>query len=157
MPCNQRLEHTLREAHVDFELRRHDPVMTAQEVAAVEHVSGREVAKVVMVGTDRGLAMAVLPANERCDIRRVAEAVGARDAWLAHEEEFSTAFPDCEPGAMPAFGHLWGIPTVVDSDLAQREWILTQAGTHRDAVRLRFHDYERVERPTIVEIGRNAH
>ena len=152
MSCRERLDRFLREENVPFEPQQHRPAYTAQEVAAAEHVSAREFAKVVMVGTDQGLTMAVLPANARVDAPKVAQAVGARDAWLAREHEFAGTFPDCEVGAMPAFGHLFGVPVVVDRALTTSEWIVTQAGNHEETVRLRYSDYERVEHPIVADI-----
>src|SRR5574341_670347 len=103
MTCRERLERYFRENGVKYEVQSHPEVYTAQEVAAVEHIPGRSMAKVVMAMVDGTLTALVLPAPSRVDIPKVKAALGAKDARLAREQEFSTVFPDCEVGAMPPF------------------------------------------------------
>src|SRR3990172_7193008 len=109
MNCKERLEAYLRENKVPFQVVHHPLAYTAQEVAAAEHVPGKMLAKVVMVFADGKLVMLALPAPYRVDLSKAAAALGAREARLAHEEEFAAAFPDCEVGAMPPFGNLYDV------------------------------------------------
>ncbi|HSP54299.1 MAG TPA: YbaK/EbsC family protein [Dehalococcoidia bacterium] len=147
MDCKTRLERYLRENGVPYSLHHHPPAFTAQAVAESEHVSGRAVAKVVIVFADGKLAMLALPASRRVNFARAAEALGASDVRLAHEEEFQAAFPDCDLGAMPPFGNLYDVETFVDRSLLGAETIVVNAGTHEDTVHLRYADYERLVRP----------
>jgi Ala-tRNA(Pro) deacylase len=149
MDCKQRLESYLREQRVPFQVQHHPLVYTAQEVAAVEHVPGRLVAKVVVVIADGKPVMLALPAPYRVDLDRVQALLGAREARLAREEEFLTLFPDCEVGAMPPFGNLYQIPVYVDTALAQDETIIFQAGTHTDTMSLKYADFARLVQPTV--------
>jgi Ala-tRNA(Pro) deacylase len=151
--CRERLEAYLREHHVQFEVLEHPVAYTAQEVAAREHVSGWTVAKVVMVVADGALRMLVLPAPERVDHAKAKAVLGVGSVRLAREEEFATVFGDCEVGAMPPFGHLYSIPTCVDTDLARAERITFQAGSHTLTIRMRYEDYARLVRPTVADLS----
>ncbi len=117
MSCRERLEQLFREHGVAYEVIRHPEVFTAQEFAAVEHISGYEVAKVVMTAVDQKLVMLVLPAPNRVDLAKLQHALGASVVRLAQEREFANVFPDCEPGAMPPFGNLYGVLVYADQTL----------------------------------------
>ncbi len=149
----ERLEAFLREAGAQFETHTHTPAYTAQEVARVEHVPSVTVAKVVMVMADGELAMMVLPAPYRLDTKKAAAEVGAKDVRLATEDEFSPAFPGLDVGAMPPFGDFCNVPTYVDVSLAEDEYIVFQAATHTDAMRMNYADYARVAQPVVVDIA----
>jgi len=125
----------------------HSPAYTAQEVAASAHVPGRELAKTVIVKLDGRLAMAVLPASRRLDFERLREASGAEQAELAAEGEFEGRFGECEPGAMPPFGNLYGMAVYVDDVLEDDLEIAFNAGTHRELMRLGYRDFSRLVRP----------
>jgi Ala-tRNA(Pro) deacylase len=153
MDCKDRLESYLREDQAPFETHHHPTAFTAQEVAASEHTPGKMVVKVVMVLADGELAMLAMPAPYQADLERVAEVLGASEVRLAHEEEFAPAFPDCEVGAMPPFGNLYGLPVYLDEALAEDETIVVQAGTHSDTIRLKYADFERLVRPTVARFA----
>lgn len=149
----KRLETILHERHIGFKTLLHPEAFTAQEVAAAMHVKGKELAKSVMVKTDGQVVMTVLPASSRVDFDRLKEALGGRDVTLAKEEDFSALFPDCETGAEPPFGNLYSVDTVVDSSLARDEIIYFNAGTHYEAVEMRYRDFEEIVRPTVADFG----
>ena len=149
----ERLEVFLRDAGAQFETHAHSPTYTAQEVAEVEHVPGITVAKVVMVMADGELAMMVLPAPYRLDTIKTAAVVGAKDVRLATEDEFSPAFPGLDVGAMPPFGDFCNVPTYVDESLAEDDYIVFQAATHTDAIRMKYADYAGVAQPIIADIA----
>ncbi|MBI3286871.1 MAG: YbaK/EbsC family protein, partial [Chloroflexi bacterium] len=127
---------------------------TAQEVAAAQHVPGKQVAKVVMVKAGKQLMMAVLPAPYRVDLKKLASALGAKSARLAREEEFEGIFPDCEVGAMPPFGNLYQLPVYVDASLTEDVEIVFQTGTHSDTMKIRYADYQRLAQPKVAEYAR---
>lgn len=156
MDCKERLESCLREHKVAFEVQEHPEAFTAQEVAASEHVSGRMFAKVVMVRADGALRMLVLPASERVDLGKARSALGASKVRLATETEFAAAFPDCDAGAMPPFGHLYGLRIHVDEALARNERIVFQAGTHTTTMWMRYADYAELERPSVADLAARA-
>ena len=154
MMCKERLEAYLREQQAPFEEQHHRVAYTAQDVAAIEHISNKLMAKVVMVFADGRLTMLVLPASHRIDLTRVGPATGAKEVFLAGEREIATAFPDCEIGAMPPFGNLYGVPVYVDRLLAEDETIVFQAGTHVDTLSMKYADYARLVQPKVVEFAR---
>ncbi len=148
MSCKEKLEVHLREHAVPFEVHHHPPAYTAQGVAQAEHVSGRTMVKVVMAFADGKMVMLAVPAPRHVDLVKAAEATGAKEVRLAHEDEFAAAFPDCDVGAMPPFGNLYGIPVYVDAELAEDESIVFNAGTHEDTIRMKYADFERLVKPS---------
>lgn len=156
MSCKQRLEAYLREYGVTFERHEHRRAFTARQVAVSEHAPEDMVAKVVMVFADARMVMLVLPASHHADLTRAAAATGARDAWLADERDFSKVFADCEIGAMPPFGNLYGVPVYIDRSLAEQEQIVFQAGTHTDTIRMAYTEYARLVNPKVADIALEA-
>jgi Ala-tRNA(Pro) deacylase len=155
MRCKERLEAYLREQQVPFEVQHHRVAYTAQDVATIEHIPNQLMVKVVMVFADGVLTMLVLPASHRVDLTRVGPVTEAKEVFLAGEREIADAFPDCEVGAMPPFGNLYGIPVYADRLLAEDETILFQAGTHTDTISMTYADYARLVRPRVVEFARH--
>ena len=152
MDCKHRLEAYLREKQVPFDVRHHPRAVTAQEVAASEHVPGKMLAKTVMVLADVKMVMLALPAPYQVDMDNAGKVLGV-EVRLAHDEEFETTFPDCELGAMPPFGNLYEVPVYVEAALAEDETIVFRAGTHTDTMSVRYADFERLVEPTIAEFG----
>jgi len=149
MTCRERLEQLFRDQGVKYTVTTHPEVYTAQEVAAVEHVSGYAMAKTVAVFADGRLLLVVLPAPHRVALDKVQRALGAKEVRLAREEEFGRVFTDCEVGAMPPFGSLYGVPVYVDRALGRDPEIVFRAGTHRETMRMAYADFERLERPQV--------
>ena len=145
MPILAKLKEFLDDKGVAYTVLSHSPAFTAEEVAAAQHVPARELAKVVMVKADDRFLMVVLPAPYKVDLQKLPE----RRARLATEAEFARIFPHCEPGAMPPFGNLFGLPVYVDHTLGRREEIVFQAGTHTQTVRMKYADFARLVRPTV--------
>jgi Ala-tRNA(Pro) deacylase len=153
MTCKERLEAYLREQQVPFVMQHHRAAYSAQDVAASEHIPGKQVAKVAMVFADGKLTMLVLPASHRIDLIRAGTAIGAKSVYLAGERELEVAFADCEVGAMPPFGNLYHVPVYVDQMLAEDETIVFQAGTHTDTITMQYADFARLVKPTVVEFA----
>lgn len=153
MRCKERLEAYLREHGVPFEVQHHRRAYTAQEVAASEHVPGRILAKVVVALANGRLVLLVLPATERVDFARAAAALGVDAVHLADEREFGPVFPDCEVGAMPPFGNLYGVPVYVDRTLAEDETIVFNAGTHTETMSMKYADFARLVQPTVASFA----
>ena len=143
----------LRDHGVAFETHQHLPAYTAQEVAAEEHVSGNMMAKTVLVHADERYAMCVLPASYKLDMAKVAKAADARSVRLADETEMAKVFPDVEVGAEPPFGSLYEVQTMVDEHLAGQGELVFQAGTHRDAIRMKYADYASLVNPTVADLA----
>ncbi|NUS38201.1 MAG: YbaK/EbsC family protein [Lysobacter sp.] len=145
-----RLHHFLDDAHVPYTALEHPRTVTAEETAHVTQIGNRHFAKTVMLKVDDRLAMMVMPAAYRVDLIRLSRALGGAAVDLADETEFRNAFPDCELGAMPPFGHLYGMPVYVDARLAQEPDIAFNAGSHTDVVRMPYAEFERLAQPELL-------
>jgi Ala-tRNA(Pro) deacylase len=144
----KKLKEFLDESGVRFVSIVHSMAYTAQEIAATTHIPGKEIAKTVMVKLDGKMAMAVLPASYRVDFNLLKKAAGAKKAELASEEEFKDVFPECEVGAMPPFGNLYGMEVYVAQSLAEDEEIAFNAGSHTELIKLAYKDFENLVKPT---------
>ena len=156
MPIHTKLREFLDASGVAYEVRSHLQAFTAQEVAAAQHVPGREMAKVVIVRAGREFLMAVLPAPQRVDLGQLGAAAGKPDLHLATEAEFAGLFPACEAGAMPPFGNLYGLPVWVDQALTRDKDISFNAGTHDQTVRMAYADFARLVQPRVASFGMQA-
>ncbi|HEY7714690.1 MAG TPA: YbaK/EbsC family protein [Candidatus Binatia bacterium] len=149
MPILKKLKELFDHAKVPYEVFNHPLAYTAQEIAAKQHVSGNEIAKVVMLEVDGSLVMAVIAGNHKISPETVRASLGAVDVTLAAEDEFMRRFPECEIGAMPPFGRLFGLKTVVDPALEKDEYIYFNAGNHVQTVRLRYQDFMALAKPEV--------
>ena len=153
MPILKKLKAALDEAEVSYEVYNHPLAYTTQEVAATQHVSGKEMAKVVMIKVDGKLVMGVIPGSLKIKLNTVKTSLGASDVRLATEDEFISRFPDCEIGAMPPFGNLFGVTVFVDPALEKDEYIYFNAGNHVQTVRLRYRDFARLVKPQVARLA----
>jgi len=152
MPAN-RLKEFLDSQQVKYVTINHSTAYTSQEIAQSVHIPGDKVAKTVMVKIDGNMAMAVLPATEKVSIDMLKQVSGAGSVELASEREFQDRFPGCELGAMPPFGNLYGMQVFGAASLPHNE-IAFNAGSHTEVIRMSYKDWERLVRPTIVELSR---
>jgi Ala-tRNA(Pro) deacylase len=152
----ERVKRFLEEAGTHYDAMPHREAFTAQAVAEASAVSGQRVAKVVIATTHDGrYLMAVLPAPCRIDLSALRDAAGARHLSLAGEAELSMLFPDCDLGAMPPFGALYDMPVYVDACFSRTGEFFFQAGDHRELLRMRYEDFERLARPVVREFCRH--
>ncbi|MCP4250573.1 MAG: YbaK/EbsC family protein [bacterium] len=147
------LEQVLEQRGIGFEKHQHRVAYTAQRLASAEHVSGYDVAKPVVVKGGGQFTMCVLPACVRLDLARVAELLNLPNVQLASESEMNTLFPDCELGAEPPIGKLFGMVTIMDEKLREDEYVTMQAGTHTESVKLRRQDWESLCDPLVAPIS----
>ena len=148
----KKLKEFLDQNAVKYVSITHSQAFTAQQVAASTHIPGQEMAKTVIVKFNDRLAMAVLPASYRVDLDRLHQLIGEK-VTLASEMEFKDEFPGCEVGAMPPFGHLYGMDTFVAARLAEDEEIAFNAGSHTEVIRMSFKDFQRLEQPKILQFS----
>ncbi|HEX4786650.1 MAG TPA: YbaK/EbsC family protein [Candidatus Sulfotelmatobacter sp.] len=151
MPLSK-LRKFLDSQHIKYLVISHSLAYTAQGVAALTHVSGKKLAKTVIVKIDGVLAMAVVPAALHVDLDRLKHLTGAQVVELATEREFKDAFPDCETGAMPPFGNLYDMAVYADASLAENDEIAFSAGSHREMVRMNWGDMVRLVNPLIAQL-----
>ncbi|GAB4506201.1 MAG: YbaK/EbsC family protein [Anaerolineales bacterium] len=149
MRCKERLAQYLTENGVPFKAMSHPTAYTAQEVAAAQGVSGKQLAKVVIVKADDKPVMLVLQASAMVDLRKAAQMLGAKALTLAREGDFAELFPDCEVGSMPPFGNLYHVPVYVDEGLAAQDEIVFAVGTHTDTFKMKYADFARLASPVV--------
>jgi Ala-tRNA(Pro) deacylase len=152
MKIPKRLIECLGENKVSYDVLHHPEAVTAQRIAQAEHVKGRHHAKVVMAKSGDQHLMIVLPADHHIDLEKIEKAVG-KSVSLDNEKEFKPLFPDCVIGAMPPFGNLYDLPTYVDKSLAEQDYIVFEAGTHTDAIKMRYRDYEKIVKPKVNDLA----
>jgi len=148
-----RITEYLDKNKVPFKRRPHSQAISAQELAASLHITGFSVAKSVLVAADGDKWIAVLPAAETVDLPRLAASLGSRSARLLTEAEFAPIFPECEVGAEPPFGILYGLPVIVDSSLSRASWIILRAGSHQESLEMAYSDFVALEKPKVGSFG----
>ena len=144
-----KLEEFLTEQHVAFERLQHRPAFSTSRVARLLHVPGNEMAKSVLLRSDHGYVLAVLPTTLKVDLTLLGQNLGEDEMELASEEELEQIFRDCERGAMPPFGSMYHITTVVDRSLTEDEEIVFEAQDHEHAIRMKYRDFAAMEHPQI--------
>jgi len=149
MPGTSTIHEFLREAHVPYTVVPHRPAFTAEEEAAATHVQGRDWAKVVVCFIDGEPVEAVVPASSIVNLDRLLDLAGGKAIHLADETDLRRLFPDCEVGAMPPFGPLYGQTVFVDAVLASEPEIVFNAGTHQDAIVMRWNDFVKMVNPIV--------
>ena len=150
MPA-KKLREFLNSQNIPYMSISHAVAYTAKEIAALTHISNKELAKTVIVKIDSTLAMAVLPASYDIDFSSLRSATGARTVTLAKESEFKDRFPECEIGAMPPFGNLYGMTVYVDESLTKDEEIAFNAGSHYESLQMSYADFERLVRSRVLK------
>jgi Ala-tRNA(Pro) deacylase len=149
---NERLERYLDEERARYETLPHPEAFTARQVALESRVSEGELTKVLALEEEgNGHLMVVLPASCRLDLTALRHAAARHRLSLVREDEMPRLFPDCELGAMPPFGHLYGMPVFADACLSRVPAIVFQAGTHHEAVRMAYPEYTRLATPRLGE------
>lgn len=147
---SQKVAEYLHSHQVPFTAQRHPPAYSAQEIAEKAHISGRLVAKTVVVKLDGKLALCVIPATERVNFSILRQTAGSHTAELAEEDEFINSFPFCEPGATPPFGELFGLPVFVSDTLAQDNPLAFGSGDASELLMLSWQDFNRLEHPILM-------
>ena len=142
-----KIKEFLDEHNIKYTIIKHSSAFTAQEIAASAHISGKELAKTVMIKFDGKMAMAVLPASYKISFDDLKEVLGVEKVRLAYEQEFMDKFPDCEVGAMPPFGNLYGMEVYVAESLADDEEIAFNACSHTELIRMNYKDFEELVKP----------
>jgi Ala-tRNA(Pro) deacylase len=150
MPASK-LSQYLESHRVRYSTVPHPVAFTAQEIASLTHISGDAIAKVVIAFADERMVMAVVPASRHVDLDRLQRATGARAVCLATEAEFRDAFPDCELGAMPPFGNLYGLRVYIDESLIGRDLVFN-AGNHHELIRMPWTNYVVLVQPNVCSL-----
>ena len=143
----EKLKSYLDENKIKYVTIKHSSAYTAQEIAALAHIPGKDLAKTVIIKINGKMAMAVLPASYKVSFDELKETLGMTEVRLAYEQEFIDKFPDCEVGAMPPFGNIYGMEVYVADSLAEDEEIAFNACSHTELIKMKFTDFERLVKP----------
>lgn len=149
------LQDFLNEMGVSYHLSNHATVYTSQDLAAREHVPGDKVIKPVVITADGKPMLCALPASHRVDLQALRTELHAQSVSLIDESRLHEIFPDCEIGAEPPIGKLYGLPTLMDQSLCADEHVTFQAGTHTTAITMALDDYQRVSEAQVGKFGRH--
>ena len=149
----QRLKSYLDENKVKYITIKHSSAYTAQEIAALAHIPGKDLAKTVIIKINGKMAMAVLPASYKVSFDDLKETLGMTEVRLAYEQEFIDKFPDCEAGAMPPFGNIYGMEVYVADSLAEDEEIAFTACSHTELIKMKFSDFEKLVKPKRIKFS----
>ncbi len=149
----QRLKDFLDKHRVKYVVITHSQAYTSQEIAMSALMPGKELAKTVMIKFDGRMVMAILPSGYKVDIDLLREATGAGKIELASEKEFQGMFPECEIGAMPPFGNLYGMDVFVEKSLTGNKTIAFNAGSHTELVKLAYKDFKELVEPTVIKFS----
>jgi Ala-tRNA(Pro) deacylase len=149
MTILKKLKDYLEKNQVRYEVGVHERVYTSQEIAAAMHVPGKELTKVIMVKADGKMVMLVLPASYRVETKKLKKVFQCKRLRIAKEKDFEELFPDCEIGAMPPFGNLYNLEVWVDQILTEDEFIVFQAGSHVETLKIKYNDYAQLVNPKV--------
>jgi Ala-tRNA(Pro) deacylase len=144
---SKKLKSFLDENKVKYISIQHSSAYTAQEIAAIAHIPGKDLAKTVIIKIDGKMAMAVLPASYKVSFDNLKDTLGVKEVRLAYEQEFIDKFPDCEVGAMPPFGNIYGMEVYVAESLSEDEEIAFNACSHTELIKMSFSDFEKLVKP----------
>lgn len=150
------LQSILDDMGINYRVSHHPTAYSSQMLAEAEHVPGMKVIKPVVVQADGEFVMCALPACYRIDLGELKDQLQATDVKLVDEPRLSELFPDCQLGAEPPIGRLYGMTTLMDESLVGDDRVTFQAGTHEDAVTMSLMEYRRLAQPEIAHFGRPA-
>jgi Ala-tRNA(Pro) deacylase len=150
---SKKLKTYLDENKIKYITIKHSSAYTAQEIAAIAHIPGKDLAKTVIIKIDGKMAMAVLPASYKVSFHDLKDNLGVKEVRLAYEQEFIDKFPDCEVGAMPPFGNIYGLEVFAAESLAEDEEIAFNACNHTELIKMNFSDFERLVKPKRIKFS----
>jgi Ala-tRNA(Pro) deacylase len=150
---SKKLKSFLDENKVKYISIQHSSAYTAQEIAAIAHIPGKDLAKTVIIKIDGKMAMAVLPASYKVSFDNLKDTLGVKEVRLAYEQEFMDKFPDCEVGAMPPFGNIYGMDVYLAESLSEDEEIAFNACSHTELIKMSFIDFERLVKPKRIKFS----
>lgn len=150
---SKKLKQFLDENKIKYVSIQHSSAYTAQEIAAIAHIPGKDLAKTVIIKIDGKMAMAVLPASYKVSFDNLRDTLGVKEVRLAYEQEFIDKFPDCEVGAMPPFGNIYGMDVFVAESLAEDEEIAFNACSHTELIKMNFSDFEKLVKPKRIKFS----
>jgi Ala-tRNA(Pro) deacylase len=142
----ERLSTWLVEKTIPFDVLRHAPVFTSEEAAAVRGTPLASGAKALICRADERFLMIVLPADRKLASKAVRRSAGIKSLRFASREEVEQ-LTGLQPGSIPPFGSLFGLPTWCDDRLSEQPRINFNAGDHSISISMAYGDYVAAEQP----------
>ena len=149
----QKLKDFLDSQNIKYVTVQHSLAFTAIDIAKSAHIPIKVMAKTVIIKIEGKPAMVVLPAAFKMNLEILQEALNVEDIKLATEQEFSSLFPDCEVGAMPPFGNLYGMDVFISESISEQDEIAFNAGSHSEVIRMNYKDYENLVTPSLIVLS----
>jgi len=156
MDIQRKITSFLKKNKISYKILKHEIAYTAQEIAATQHIPGDQVAKTVLVKTDKNFILAVLPATYLVDFNKLKRLAKVKKATLAKEEDMTKLFPDIEPGAIPPLSPFLNLPLYVDKNLSKNTEIVFNAGTHTEMIKMKYKDFEKINKPILGNFGKHV-
>ena len=156
MAISAKLKKYLDSNKVKYKALKHKLAYTAQEIAAAQEVPGKQVVKSVLVKTDKAFVLAALSAVQLIDLKKLKSVLKCKSIKIATEKDIEKTIPDYKPGAMPPFGNLFGLETIVDKALREDVEIVFNGGTHKDTVKMKYADFEKLVKPKVSNFGKHV-
>lgn len=153
MAITQKVKNYLDEKHIGYQILKHSLTYTAMETAGAQHVPGKQLIKSVIVKADGKFIMCVLSSNHLINFDKLKKSTQTKEVYLATEAEIEALFPECEVGAEPPFGELFGLDVLVDRAVSENEEIVFNAGTHTDTVKIKYKDFVRLTKSKEANFG----
>ncbi len=125
----------LKEHDVAYDVVVHPRTLTSMQTAAQAHVPGDRLIKAVVIEDEHGYLMVALPSTHRLELGQLHRQL-QRNLGLATEDELAELFKDCELGAIPPIGSAYGIETLVDDSLLQKDDVYFEAGDHEEVIHI---------------------
>ncbi len=147
MAIPQRIRDFLDSQEVSYEQLKHSKAFTGQEIAHSLHISGKKCAKTVVLNGDGQPVMAVIPAASRINLQDLRAAMEVKHLEMLPESELARLFPDCERGAIPPLGPLYGMAVWVDRAISDSGYIVFCGGTHEDSIHMKYSDFAKLTKP----------
>ncbi len=144
----------LDERRINYRIVPHKKTFSARYLARTLDEDASRIAKTVVLATDKGYVLCVIPADRKVDMATAVRVLGASSVMLANESECEALFPESELGAMPPFGSMHGLRTIVDLRLLEAEELIFEAESHRYAIAMHTSDFKKVENPEVHDISR---
>ena len=153
MTMGGKLKSFLDDQGLPYEILTHREVFAAGDEARAVGATAGNVAKTLVAKLSDGHdVLAIVPASEKLDIHKLRDAVNDNHARLATEQEIGHDFHEFELGAVPPLGELVDAPVLLDPELEKADFVVFDAGTHRDSVKMSGEDFLKLTHPQIVDL-----
>ena len=137
MAISNKLRLYLKQHDVKYRLVKHPHSTSSMESAEKAHVPGDALAKGILVKEEGEYLMVVLPSDYYVELDTLHKLLG-KEVEMAEEAELIGLLPDCELGAVPAIGPIFGIKTMWDpnTSLGKEDQVYFEAGDHEHLVKV---------------------